>query len=69
MVTSQKIDFTTLNFGNFSTDEVDTGFKWIDGKSIFKKTISWSVTGGAGEQGKTDPVFDTVQNVIRLDGV
>lgn len=40
-VTSQKIDFTTLNFGNYSTSEVNTGFKWIDGKTIYKKTYNF----------------------------
>ena len=40
MVASQKIDFTTLLFGNFSTSEVNTGFKWINGASIYKKTVS-----------------------------
>ena len=34
---SQKIDFTTLS-GNFSTSEVDTGFTWITGDKIYKKT-------------------------------
>ena len=26
--------------GDYSTSEVDTGFKWVDNKTIFKKTIS-----------------------------
>jgi hypothetical protein len=38
-VTASKIDFSTLNFGNYSTSEVDTGFTWIDGSKIYKKTI------------------------------
>lgn len=40
-VTADKIDFTTLAFGNYSTSEVDTGFKWVNGKTIYKKTISF----------------------------
>lgn len=63
------IDFATLLFGNYSTSEVDTGFKWIDGKSIFKKTISWAVTGSGTEQGKTDPVFATIQNIVAIGGI
>ena len=39
-VTAGKLDFTTLAFGNYSTSEVDTGFRWIDGKTIYKKTIN-----------------------------
>lgn len=38
-VTSDKVDFTTLDFGNYSTTEKNTGFTWIDGKAIYKKTI------------------------------
>lgn len=37
-VTADKIDFTTLG-GNYSTSEADTGFTWIDGKIIYKKTV------------------------------
>lgn len=38
-ITASKIDFTTLNFGNYSVTEQDTGFTWVDGKHIYKKTI------------------------------
>ena len=40
-VTADKVDFATLNFGNYSTSEVDTGFTWIDGKKIYKKTLNF----------------------------
>ena len=36
-VTAAKTSFG----GNYSTSEVDTGFTWIDGKHIYKKTISF----------------------------
>lgn len=39
-VQSSKIDFTTLS-GNYSTTEVDTGFTWVDGSKIYKKTINF----------------------------
>ena len=26
--------------GSYTTSEVDTGFKWVDGKTIYKKTVS-----------------------------
>lgn len=42
-ITASKLDFTTLAFGNHSTTEVDTGFKWIDGKTIYKKTVDFGV--------------------------
>ena len=36
---SYNIDFATLLFGNYSLQEVDTGFVWIDGRHIYKKTV------------------------------
>lgn len=40
-VTSDKIDSTTLAaMGSYSTSEVATPFTWIDGKTIYKKTLS-----------------------------
>lgn len=42
---STALDYSTLNFGNYSYNEVDTGFTWVDGKHIFKKTIYRQATG------------------------
>ena len=39
-VTAEKIDFSTLAFGNYSTTEQDAGFTWLDGKKIYKKTTN-----------------------------
>ncbi|MBM4644760.1 hypothetical protein GS464_20080 [Rhodococcus hoagii] len=39
-VTLAKLSTGVAAIGNYSTSEVDTGFKWVDGKSIFKKTVS-----------------------------
>lgn len=39
-VTVNKIDFTTLA-GNYSTSEQSTRFTWIDGKTIYKKTVAF----------------------------
>lgn len=36
--TSDNVDWATLP-GNYSTSEQATPFKWIDGKTIYKKTI------------------------------
>lgn len=35
-VTAQKTAFG----GNYTTSEVDTGFTWVDGKTIYKKTFA-----------------------------
>lgn len=39
-VKSQNIDFTTFGTGNYSLEEKNTGFRWIDGKAIFRKTVN-----------------------------
>lgn len=39
-VTAGKIDFTTLP-GNYSTSEIDTGYTWVDGSKIYKKTLNF----------------------------
>ena len=38
-ILSVKIDFTTLS-GNYSTSEQDTGFTWVGGQKIYKKTVN-----------------------------
>ena len=40
-ITASKLDLTTFAFGNYSTSEVNTGFKWIDGRAIYQKTINF----------------------------
>ena len=40
VVTDTNIDFTTIDFGDYSTSEVATNYKWVDGKTIYKKTVS-----------------------------
>lgn len=37
-ITASKLDFTTMT-GNYSTNEQATPYKWINGKTIYKKTI------------------------------
>ena len=37
-VTASKIDFSTLGV-NYSTSEVKTGAKWIDGSDVYRKVI------------------------------
>lgn len=44
---SQNIDFTTMP-GNYSTSEVDTGYTWIDGKKIYKKTVEFGNFASGG---------------------
>lgn len=48
-IASSDIDFTSLNY---STSEVDTGRKWIDGKTIYRRTFTGttSITGNSRTQ-------------------
>lgn len=37
---ASNIDFATFKSGNYSAAEEDTGFKYIDGKAIYRKTLN-----------------------------
>lgn len=66
-VTAEKIDFSTLAFGNYSTTEQDTGFTWIDGKTIYKKTINFGALPNNTE--KTVPHgISNLGRVIKVEG-
>lgn len=65
-VTSDKIDWSTMP-GNYSLNEIDTGYTWIDGKTIYKKTIST----GAMPNNTNKLVTHNIANlyrVIRIEG-
>ena len=62
---SGKIDFTTLS-GNYSTTEVDTGFTWIDGKHIYKKTIDFGALPNATNK-KVNHGISNLDRVIRYE--
>lgn len=49
-ITATKIDFATLAFGNYSTSEEDTGFKFTDGKTIYKRTFAGTITHAANSR-------------------
>lgn len=42
-VTKDKLDSALTNISDYSTTEKSTGFTWIDGKTIYKKTIEFGV--------------------------
>lgn len=47
-VKADNIDFTTMPDNKYTTDEQDTGQKWIDGRPIYRKVVRGTVnmTGG-----------------------
>lgn len=67
-VTAAKLDFSSLNFGNYSTTEQSTGFTWIDGKTIYKKTVNF----GALPNNTSKTVNHGISNlgaVINIEGI
>lgn len=67
VVTANNIDFTT--FADYSLSEINTGKKWIDGKTIYKKTIN---TGNlpSTPAAKTVPIgVPNLDKVINIEGV
>jgi len=60
-VTASKIDFSTMP-GNYSSTEVDTGYTWVDGKHIYKKTVSC----GAMPNATAKTVNHGISNLYRV---
>ena len=59
VIQARKLD---SGIGDYSTSEVDTGFTWIDGKHIYKKTINF----GALPNNDTKRVDHGVTNIDRI---
>lgn len=65
---SNNIDFTTLGFANYRSTEQDTGFTWLNGETIYKKTVSI----GALPNSNTKTVAHGISNlaeVIKIEGI
>lgn len=52
---------------DYSTDEQDTGLKWIDGKKIYQKTYSF--TTPASGQSLTLDTIATLDKIIEINGL
>ena len=67
-VTADKIDFTTMPDNKYSTDEINTGKKWINGKTIYQKTF---IMGGLGLATtiKKPHNISNLDMVIRIQGI
>ena len=69
-ITADKIDFTTMPDNKYMTTEIDTGKKWINGKSIYQKSITFNTTGsGAEETGANNENFSYIDTLISLDAI
>jgi len=67
VVTSASIDFSTLS-GNYSLAETDTGYTWIDGKKIYKRTVNFGALPNGTN--KTVPLnIGNLDTYIKLEAV
>lgn len=62
-VGADKTDFG----GDYSTSEVNTGFKWIDGKTIYKRTYTGTISSPANSRAVTS-IMSGISTLIRYEG-
>lgn len=55
--------------GNYSTSEVNTGFTWVDGKPIYKKTVSMGALPAGGATKKADVSSLQIETLVELRGM
>lgn len=67
-VKAENIDFTTMPGNKYSTEEQDTGKKWINGKTIFQKTFAMGGLGRATTIKKPHNISN-LDLVIRIQGI
>lgn len=67
-ITADKIDLTTMPDNKYSTDEINTGKKWINGKTIFQKTFAMGGLGRATTIKKPHNISN-LDLVIRIQGI
>ena len=64
-VTADKINLATLG-GNYNTVETDTRYTWIDGKHIYKKTISFGALPDTTAKTVSHSISN-IETVIKTD--
>ena len=65
-VTAAKIDFSTLS-GNYSTTEQNTGYTWVDGSTIYKKTVEIQSTSLSTGDNTIQHGVSGIKNVINYE--
>jgi len=53
--------------GNYSTSERDTGYTWIDGSTIYKKTINFGALPSNAEKSVPHDISN-LRRVIKVEG-
>lgn len=69
-ITKDKLGTDALSGLDYSTSEIDTGTKWIDGKKIYKKTVDF----GQYPEQSGSPVgvahgISNLDKVIKMEGI
>lgn len=67
-VTAAKIDFSTIGALNYSTSETTTGGTWIDGSTIYKKTINFGALPNAANKAVAHGITN-LNRVIRVEAI
>lgn len=67
-ITSSMVDFTSFNFGNYSLTEQDTGFTWVDGKHIYKKTVNFGSCPNKTSKTVSSGITN-MDKMIKLEGI
>lgn len=61
----QQVQARTNILGSYSTDEQDTGMRWIDGKPIYRRVFTGTLKASTSIQVLSNIGYDTV---IRVEG-
>ena len=56
------------SFTSYTTDEVDTGFKWTDGKAIYRKVINFGALPNNSSKTVTWAGTNTIDVITSLSG-
>lgn len=67
VVSAPNIDFATFGDGNYSTAEQNTGFTWIDGRALYKKTLNIGTLPSSGNKDVNHGITN-LHRVIRIEG-
>lgn len=67
-LTSKNIDLGTIPDGNYSLSEVDTGYTWIEGNHIYKKTVSLGTAPNQSSKTVASGITG-LDKMIRLEGM
>ena len=67
-ITKAKLGADAMSNQNYSTSEIDTGTTWIDGKKIYKKTYSKTISSPSVTSAYTTPLgISNIADVVKFE--